>query len=61
MTRGMLFHAYEHLGALGTGLNTTTEQVELVREEAWQKRPSRAAQVQRRGPFLALHLNSTVF
>jgi hypothetical protein len=57
----MLFHAYEHLGALGTGLNTTTVQVELVRAEAWQKRPSRAAQVQRRGPFLASHLNSTVF
>jgi cyclopropane-fatty-acyl-phospholipid synthase len=24
---GLLFHAYEHYGALGTGINTTTEQV----------------------------------
>jgi cyclopropane-fatty-acyl-phospholipid synthase len=32
---GLLFHAYEHYGALGTGINTTTEQVrELAAEIA---------------------------
>jgi cyclopropane-fatty-acyl-phospholipid synthase len=30
---GLLFHAWEHYGALGTGINTTTEQVEDVRRE----------------------------
>lgn len=30
---GALFHAYEHYGALGTGINPTTEQVEYVRAE----------------------------
>jgi cyclopropane-fatty-acyl-phospholipid synthase len=30
---GFLFHAYERFGALGTGVNTTTEQVEYVRRE----------------------------
>jgi cyclopropane-fatty-acyl-phospholipid synthase len=30
---GILFHAYEHYGARGTGINTTTEQVDYVREE----------------------------
>jgi cyclopropane-fatty-acyl-phospholipid synthase len=30
---GLLFHAWEHYGALGTGINTTTEQVREVRAE----------------------------
>ena len=30
---GLLFHAYEHYGALGTGVNATTEQVVELREE----------------------------
>jgi cyclopropane-fatty-acyl-phospholipid synthase len=30
---GFLFHAYERFGAFGTGVNTTTEQVDYVREE----------------------------
>ena len=30
---GLLFHAYEHYGALGTGINTTTEQVNELRAE----------------------------
>ena len=30
---GLLFHAWENYGALGTGINTTTEQVEDVRRE----------------------------
>jgi cyclopropane-fatty-acyl-phospholipid synthase len=30
---GLLFHAYEHYGALGTGINTTTEQIEETRVE----------------------------
>ncbi len=30
---GFLFHAWEHYGALGTGINTTTEQVDWLREE----------------------------
>jgi cyclopropane-fatty-acyl-phospholipid synthase len=30
---GMLFHAYERHGALGTGVNTATEQVDFVRGE----------------------------
>ena len=30
---GLLFHAWEHYGALGTGINTTTEQVTETREE----------------------------
>lgn len=30
---GLLFHAWEHYGARGTGVNTTTEQVDAVREE----------------------------
>jgi len=30
---GLLFHAWERYGARGTGINTTTEQVEAVREE----------------------------
>lgn len=30
---GLLFHAWEHYGALGTGINTTTEQVEETRAE----------------------------
>lgn len=30
---GFLFHAYQHFGALGTGINTTTEQVEWVAGE----------------------------
>jgi cyclopropane-fatty-acyl-phospholipid synthase len=30
---GLLFHAYERFGALGTGVNTTTEQVEETRAE----------------------------
>jgi len=30
---GFLFHAYERFGALGTGINTTTEQVEWLRGE----------------------------
>ncbi len=30
---GLLFHAWEHYGALGTGINTTTEQVVEVRAE----------------------------
>jgi cyclopropane-fatty-acyl-phospholipid synthase len=30
---GLLFHAWEHYGALGTGINTTTEQVAATREE----------------------------
>lgn len=30
---GFLFHAWEHYGALGTGINTTTEQVAWLREE----------------------------
>jgi cyclopropane-fatty-acyl-phospholipid synthase len=30
---GFLFHALEHYGALGTGINTTTEQVAWVEEE----------------------------
>jgi cyclopropane-fatty-acyl-phospholipid synthase len=29
---GLLFHAYEHYGALGTGINCTTEQVRETRE-----------------------------
>ena len=30
---GLLFHAWEHYGALGTGINTTTEQVVELRRE----------------------------
>jgi cyclopropane-fatty-acyl-phospholipid synthase len=30
---GLLFHAYERFGALGTGINTTTEQVNELRAE----------------------------
>jgi cyclopropane-fatty-acyl-phospholipid synthase len=30
---GLLFHAYEHYGALGTGINNTTEQVEELRAD----------------------------
>ena len=30
---GLLFHAYENYGALGTGINTTTEQVAELKEE----------------------------
>ena len=30
---GLLFHAYGHYGALGTGINTTTEQVNELRAE----------------------------
>ena len=30
---GFMFHALEHYGALGTGINTTTEQVEWLRTE----------------------------
>ena len=30
---GLLFHAWDHYGALGTGINTTTEQVDEVRAE----------------------------
>jgi cyclopropane-fatty-acyl-phospholipid synthase len=30
---GLLFHAWEHFGALGTGINTTTEQVDELRAE----------------------------
>jgi cyclopropane-fatty-acyl-phospholipid synthase len=30
---GLLFHAYEHYGALGTGINTTTEQVRELDHE----------------------------
>ncbi len=30
---GLLFHAYERYGALGTGINTTTEQVEETRRD----------------------------
>lgn len=30
---GLLFHAWEHYGALGTGINTTTEQVAETRRE----------------------------
>jgi len=30
---GLLFHAWERYGALGTGINTTTEQVVLLRRE----------------------------
>jgi cyclopropane-fatty-acyl-phospholipid synthase len=30
---GLLFHAYERFGALGTGINTTTEQVSELRAE----------------------------
>jgi cyclopropane-fatty-acyl-phospholipid synthase len=30
---GLLFHAWEHYGALGTGINTTTEQVAELRAE----------------------------
>ena len=30
---GLLFHAWEHYGALGTGINATTEQVEELRAE----------------------------
>jgi cyclopropane-fatty-acyl-phospholipid synthase len=30
---GFMFHAVEHYGALGTGVNTTTEQVDWLREE----------------------------
>ena len=30
---GLLFHAWEHYGALGTGINTTTEQVTELRAE----------------------------
>jgi cyclopropane-fatty-acyl-phospholipid synthase len=34
---GFLFHAYERFGALGTGINTTTEQVDCVRREIERK------------------------
>jgi len=34
---GFLFHAYERFGALGTGINTTTEQVEEVRRDIEQR------------------------
>ena len=30
---GLLFHAWDHYGALGTGVNTTTEQVNQTRSE----------------------------
>jgi cyclopropane-fatty-acyl-phospholipid synthase len=30
---GFMFHALEHYGAAGTGINTTTEQVEWLRDE----------------------------
>jgi len=30
---GLLFHAWEHYGALGTGINATTEQVDELRAE----------------------------
>ena len=30
---GFLFHAWEHYGALGTGINNTTEQVDWLRSE----------------------------
>src|SRR4029434_11355612 len=30
---GLLFHAWEHYGALGTGINATTEQVNELRAE----------------------------
>jgi cyclopropane-fatty-acyl-phospholipid synthase len=30
---GFMFHALEHYGALGTGVNTTTEQVDWLRDE----------------------------
>jgi cyclopropane-fatty-acyl-phospholipid synthase len=30
---GLLFHAWEHYGALGTGINTTTEQVKETQSE----------------------------
>ena len=30
---GLLFHAWEHFGALGTGINTTTEQVKETQQE----------------------------
>jgi cyclopropane-fatty-acyl-phospholipid synthase len=30
---GFMFHALEHYGALGTGINTTTEQVDWLRQE----------------------------
>lgn len=34
---GLLFHAYERHGALGTGINTTTEQVDELRAELAQR------------------------
>jgi cyclopropane-fatty-acyl-phospholipid synthase len=34
---GLLFHAYEHYGALGTGINACTEQVEDVRRDIEQR------------------------
>ncbi|MFM1892511.1 MAG: hypothetical protein RLZ44_1588 [Pseudomonadota bacterium] len=34
---GFLFHAYEYCGALGTGINTTTEQVQDVRRDIEQR------------------------
>ncbi len=34
---GLLFHAWEHYGALGTGVNATTEQVEETRAEIEQR------------------------
>ena len=34
---GLLFHAYERYGALGTGINTTTEQVDELESELAQR------------------------
>jgi cyclopropane-fatty-acyl-phospholipid synthase len=35
---GLLFHAWEHYGALGTGINATTEQVEETKAEITRRK-----------------------
>ncbi len=41
---GFMFRAWETLGAIGTGINTTTEQVDWLRSEITRRRPGRQAQ-----------------
>lgn len=42
---GFLFHAHERVGALGTGVNTTTEQVDYVRDEIRRRRLTETVKV----------------
>jgi cyclopropane-fatty-acyl-phospholipid synthase len=42
---GFLFHAHERFGALGTGVNVTTEQVDYVRDEIRRRRLTETVKV----------------